>query len=146
MPTAEALAEAFKNDPKLYTWDEIAADTNETTKKQKTLYLLKFILFHFVDNSAFITGQPYGALDYETGARNDYDKFHKVRLISDGNNLTVQSVDNPSSSAKVITSGGCFNIMARDFIVNASDVSDANQITASSRAVLHLVDHALSFQ
>lgn len=146
VPTAEAIAEAFKNDPKLYTWDEIAADTNETTKKQKTLYLLKFILFHFVDNSAFITGQPYGALDYETGARNDYDKFHKVRLISDGNNLTVQSVDNPSRSAKVITSGGCYNIMARDFIVNAADVSEANQITASSRAVLHLVDHALSFQ
>lgn len=146
VPTEEALAEAFRNDPKLYTWDEIASDSNETTKKQKTVYLLKFILFHFIDNSAPITGSSYGPLDYETGARNEYDKFHKVRISSDGTGLTVSSVDNPESSAKVITSGGLYNIMARDIIVNASDVSEANQITASSRAVIHLVDHALRFQ
>ncbi|MBD5358923.1 MAG: adenylate cyclase [Bacteroides sp.] len=146
VPTEDALNEAFRTDPKLYTWDEIAADSNETTKKQKTLYLLKFILFHFVDNSAFITGTGYGPAEYETGARNDYDKFHKVRITSDGNSLTVTSVDNPSSTAKVITSGGLYNIMARDIIVNTADVSEANQITASSRAVIHLVDHALLFQ
>lgn len=146
VPTEDALTEAFRKDPNLYTWDEIASDTNETTKKQKTLYLLKFIRFHFMDNSAFVTGKAYGSADYESGARNQYDKFHKLRVSSDGSGLTVSSVDNPSSSAKVITSDGLYNIMARDLIVNASDVSEANQITASSRAVIHLVDHALLFQ
>ena len=146
VPTEEALNEAFRTDPNLYTWEEIAADSNETTKKQKTLYLLKFLLFHFVDNSAFITGSGYGPLDYETGARNEYDKFHKVRVSSSGTDLTVTSVDNPSSSARVLTTSGLYNIMARDIIVNAADVSEANQITASSRAVIHLVDHALKFQ
>ena len=146
VPTAEAIEEAFRNDPKLYTWDQIAADTNEASKKEKTLYLLKFIRFHFMDNSAFISGTPYGPLDYETGARNDYDKFHKLRISSDGRSMTVASVDNPASSAKVITDGGLYNIMARDIIVNNTLVSEANQITASSRAVIHLVDHALRFE
>lgn len=146
VPTEEALAEAFRTDPKLFTWEEIAADMNETSKKEKTLYLLKFIRFHFMDNSAFITGQPFGTLDYETGARNAYDKFHKLRISSDGQGMTVQSVDNPASTAKVITSSGLYNIMARDIIVNNPVITEANQITASSRAVIHLVDRALKFE
>lgn len=147
VPTNEALQQAFANDPKLYTWDEIAADDNLATKKAKAVYLLKFIRFHFVDNSAYISGAPYGPAQYETGARNDYDKFHKLQLQSDGHTLTITGVDNPiNNQAHVVTSSGLYNIMARDFIVDNADASLATGITASSRAVIHLIDKALKFE
>ena len=148
VPTAEALNDAFARDPKLYTWDQIAADANMTTKKEKTLYLLKFIRLHFIDNSAYVSGDAYGPLSYDTAARNDFGKFHKVMVESNGQGLAVRGADNASADnvARVITSSGLYNIMARDIIVDASEVSRATGITASSRAVIHLVDRALSFE
>lgn len=147
VPTEAALRDAFANDPDLYTWEQIAEDSNWSTKRAKTVYLLRFIRMHFVDNSAFISGVPFGPLQYETAARNDYDKFHKVSIQSDGRGMTVTSVDNPSCVARVLTDdSSLYNVMARDLIVDNADVSKATGITASSRAVLHLVDKALSFK
>ena len=35
--------------------------------------------------------------------------------------------------------------MARDFITDATDYTEATNITASSRAVIHLIDNALGY-
>ena len=101
-----------------------------------------------MDNAAFVTGAPYGPLTYETSARNDFDKFHKLSIESDGNTLTIRGVDVPDADnvAHVITTPGSYNQMARDFIVNDTDVSKATRIESSSRAVIHVVDKALRFQ
>ena len=147
VPTKEALDKAFAEDPELFTWEEIAEDSNLDTKRKKAIYLLKFLRLHFVDNSAYINGTPYGPLVYETSARNEYDKFHKLSLQSDGRSLTVRSLDsNTGEEARVITEGGLYNLMARDLIVDNPDVSRATNITASSRAVIHLIDKALKFK
>ena len=143
VPTAEALDEAFRNDPQLYTWEQIVADEDYASKKRKTLYLLSFLKYHFMDNSAYINGRHYGPLSYETAARNEYDKFHKLTVSSDGTGLTVTGEN--GNRANVITAGGAYNIMARDFIVDAADYTQATNITASSRAVIHLVDKALGY-
>ena len=113
-------------------------------KKAKALYLLKFLRYHFVDNSAYISGKTYGPLNYETGARNSYDKFHKVAIQSDGSMLTV--TDEQGHRANVVTTGGLYNIMARDLIVNNKDASAATQITSSSRAVIHQIDRVLNYK
>lgn len=144
VPTADALEKAFASDPKLYTWDQIAADDNYASKKEKTLYLLSFIKYHFMDNSAFINGAAYGPLSYETGARNEYDKFHKVIVASDGNTMTVTGED--GRKANVVKTPGIYNLMARDFIVDATDYTQASNITASSRAVIHLIDSTLGYR
>ena len=147
VPTKEALDKAFAEDPELFTWEEIAEDSNLDTKRKKAIYLLKFLRLHFVDNSAYINGTPYGPLVYETSARNEYDKFHKLSLQSDGRSLTVRSLDSSTGEeARVITEGGLYNLMARDLIVDNPDVSRATNITASSRAVIHLIDKALKFK
>lgn len=143
VPTAEALDEAFRNDPQLYTWEQIVADEDYASKKRKTLYLLSFLKYHFMDNSAYINGRHYGPLSYETAARNEYDKFHKLTVSSDGTGLTVTGEN--GNRANVITAGGAYNVMARDFIVDAADYTQATNITASSRAVIHLVDKALGY-
>lgn len=144
VPTNEAIDEAFANDPNLHTWEEIALDTNFETKKAKALALLKFLRYHFVDNSVYLSGKGYGPLNYETGARNAYNKFHKVAVSSNGSNLTV--TDEQGHSANVITNGGLYNLMARDMIVNNADASSATMITSSSRAVIHQIDHVLNYK
>lgn len=144
VPTEQALEEAFANDPKLHTWEEIASNENTEQKKEWTVYLLRFIRYHFVDNSAYISGKPYGPLSYETAARNLYDKFHKVTLSSSGDNLSI--TDERGNTAHVVKTAGLYNVPARDFIVDNKDYSAATNITASSRAVIHLVDKALRFK
>lgn len=143
IPTAEALEKAFRDDPQLYTWDEIASDSDYASKKRKTLYLLSFLKYHFMDNSAYINGSAYGPLSYETAARNEYDKFHKVTLQSTGSGLSVTGEN--GKTANVITTGKAYNVMARDFIVDSTDYTEASNITASSRAVLHLIDSTLAY-
>lgn len=143
VPTAEALEKAFRDDPNLYTWEQIVADEDYTSKKRKTLYLLSFLKYHFMDNSVYISGKAFGPASYETAARNEYDKFHKVTVSSNGNNLEITGEN--GVKANVIKAGNTYNIMARDFIVDAADYTQANNITASSRAAIHLVDTALGF-
>ncbi len=143
VPTAEALEKAFREDPDLYTWEEIVADEDYASKKRKTLYLLSFLKYHFMDNSVYISGKQYGPASYETAARNEFDKFHKVTVASNGNTLEITGEN--GVKANVIKNGDVYNIMARDFIVDASDYTQANNITASSRAVIHLIDNALGF-
>ncbi|MDE6079268.1 MAG: fasciclin domain-containing protein [Duncaniella sp.] len=143
VPTADALEKAFRDDPNLYTWEQIVADEDYNSKKRKTLYLLSFLKYHFMDNSAFVSGRQYGPASYETAARNEYDKFHKVTVQSNGSNLTVTGEN--GKQANVIKEGNAYNVMARDFIVDATDYTQAANITASSRAVIHLVDNALGF-
>ena len=143
VPTEDALKKAFEEDPQLFTWEEIVADEDYMSKKRKTIYLLSFLKYHFMDNSAYISGKQYGPMNYETAARNEYDKFHKVTVSSNGSDLTITGEN--GKSAKVVKTGDTYNIMARDFIVDAADYTQANNITASSRAVLHLVDSALGF-
>ncbi|MBQ8423458.1 MAG: fasciclin domain-containing protein [Coprobacter sp.] len=144
VPTAEALEAAFKNNPKLYTWDEIAADENPTTKKEKTLYLLKFLRNHFIDNSIYITGKPFGTTTYYTGARTSSDKFHKVTVSGDGQNLTI--TDDAGRTATVLKDAGLYNMMARDIITDNADYTVATGISASSRAVIHQIDNVLNFE
>lgn len=144
VPTNEAIKKAIAADPKLFTWEDIANDDNPVTMKEKALYLLKFLRYHFMDNSAYVSGKQFGTLNYETAARNSFDKFHKLAVRSSGSNLIV--TDECGNSANVLTSGGLYNLMARDLVVNNTDVMKATQITSSSRAVIHLVDRVLNYK
>ena len=143
VPTAEALERAFREDPNLYTWEQIVADEDYASKKKKTLYLLSFLKYHFMDNSVYISGKQFGPASYETAARNEYDKFHKLTVSSNGGDLQITGEN--GSKTNVITGGNTCNVMARDFIVDAPDYTQATNITASSRAVIHLVDNTLGF-
>ena len=154
VPTQQALEEAFKNDGKLFSWDDIAGEENHVLKKEKTLYLLNFLRYHFMDNAIFISGKPFSNMRYETAARNNSSgRFHRLTLNSNGTDLTILcegsgmvQEQSEFATAKVITTEGLYNLMARDYIVNSADYYNANSIIASSRAVVHLIDKALKFE
>lgn len=143
VPTQQALNDAFAADSNLFTWDQIANETDYNLKKTKTLYLLNFLKYHFMDNSIFINGIPMTNMQYDTAARDASGKFYKLTLNSSGSNLQITST---SSTANVIQTVGIYNQMARDYIVDNGDYMKANNIVSSSRAVIHLIDTALKFQ
>ncbi len=145
IPTEAALNQAFAQDPNLYTWDEIAADLDHDSKKAKTLYLLNFLKNHFMDNSIYIDGKPISNMFFESAARNEHGKFYKLVVNGTGSDLTVQG-ENGGSAAKVVKTSGLYNLMARDYIVDNKDYLMSNNITSSSRAVIHLIDKALKFE
>ncbi len=146
VPTAEAIDKAFKQDPNLWTWERIDAEPDYAVKKAKTKYLLNFIRCHFIDGIVPIAGTNINNREYETAARDENNHFVRVKLTTTGSDLTVTTEDGKQETHAITSDASLYNVMTRDFIVNNSDYAKATQISASSRAVLHVVDNALNYQ
>ena len=141
VPTNEAVDAAFAADPSLHTWEEIALQANTDIQRQWAVRLMRFLQYHFVDNSTYVDSQPFAALTYETAARSASGRFQKVTVSGDGQNLTF--TDAQGHEAHVVKTPGLYNLQSRDFIVNSSDYRNATQIISSSQSVIHLIDRAL---
>lgn len=142
VPTNEAIDAAFHADPDLWTWEQIAMEDNAAVKKARTLYLLNFLRFHFIDGAV-----PVGAGTFErtyyTGARDANAQFRPITVHSDGSQLRFGD----SAPATVVTTdASLFNVFARDLIVDNRDAVRAQNILASSRAVIHLVDKVAPYK
>lgn len=141
VPTNEAINMAFEADSNLHTWDEIDGQDNIDLKREWTIHLLRFLNYHFMDNSIYVDGKPRVGEIYETAARNDYGKFQSLTVNSDSHGLTIK--DARGNTANVIQKPGSYNIQARDMIVNNSDYTRATQLISSSFSAIHLIDKAL---
>ena len=88
VPTKEALDRAFAEDPELWTWEQIAAETDAGKKKEKTLYLLNFLRYHFVDGILPLgEGISYNG-SYATAARDENNHFVYLNVSGNGSQLT----------------------------------------------------------
>lgn len=143
VPTNEAVSEAFARDSGLHTWDEIAAATDIDVQRQWALHLIRFLKYHFMDNSVYIGkgSAPEGTFNYETAARNDAGRFQKLSVTGDGENFTI--TDSLGGTAHVVKTEGLYDLQSRDFIVNSDDYTTATEIVSSSVSVIHLIDRAL---
>lgn len=141
VPTNDAVDAAFASDNELHTWDEIAEQSDLTIKRRWALHLVRFLRYHFMDNSIYIDGTSKSG-SYETAARGDDGKFQKLTINSDGQNITILN-SNGKEMAKVQKTAGLYNLQSRDFIVDNKDYTKATQIIASSPSVIHLIDRAL---
>ena len=141
VPSNAAVAEAFKKDRNLHSWEEIADQDDATIKRQWALHLIRFLKYHFMDNSIYVDGTTFSNRSYETAARSNSSKFQTLKLSSNGGNLTITDVH--GNTAKVNKLAGLYNIQARDFIVNNKDYRNADQIISSSFSVIHMIDKAL---
>ncbi len=141
VPTNDAVDAAFKADTNLHTWDEIASQDDDATKRAWAKHLTRFLKYHFMDNSVYIDGTPFTGMSYETAARDDNERFQKLNVSSDGSNLTIR--DAKGNVAHVAKTAGLYNVQGRDFIVNAANYRRADEIVSSSYSVIHLIDRAL---
>lgn len=141
VPSNASLKKAFAEDKNLHTWEEIEAEENVTKKRQWAIHLIRFLKYHFMDNSIYINGESFSNRNYETAARNNSSKFQTLRVSSDGSNLSI--TDAHGNTAHVSKQQGLYNVQGRDIIVNNADYSKADQIESSSFSVIHLIDKAL---
>lgn len=139
VPTNDAVKRAFRDDPNLWSWARIADEEDPVIKKEKCLYLLNFLRYHFIDGIVPVAGNTFSK-EYETAARDKNNRFVRMSVESSLSGVVFGQKSN------VIKETGCYNILARDYIVDNKDVVKATNILASSRAVIHLVDEALNYQ
>ncbi len=147
VPTNEKIREAIDNG--LPTWDIINAlpDDAVEEREQLTVKLLNFLRYHFQDNSVFIGGTPLPGQVYETATLNSLNnRFYTLTVYADADNLVLRTVR--GGTATVLKNTGTngedlYNIMARNFEFNNSDIQRATAIESSAYAVIHQIDNVL---
>lgn len=144
VPTNAAIkaAQAAGKIPTIAQWEN---EGDKEVKDSLEEVLLRFVKYHFQDNSVFIKGAKENSATYLSSTLNNSTrKFYPIKITNTGNSITL--TDNTQNIAHVITSDGHYNIMARDILVNNSDRNSATEILSYSYAVIHQIDNILSFE
>jgi len=159
VPTNESI-DALISEGKLHTWDDMAA-LDTTIAEQHKLYdqyndeIETFLRYHIQDNSLYIHGDNTTGLDefdetgsfvtpYETAYIGKDLKFRRVKVTTDkpGNQIVIE--DEVGNHRRVMTEkAGLYNLMAREYVYQEGDKSNAKHIRTTSSAVIHLIDGPL---
>ena len=105
--------------------------------------LIRFIRYHFQDNSVFIKGKKETNEYLTSTLNNTTNKFYPVTVQNTGNAISLTSAN--QTTAHVVISNGLYNLMARDIVVNHADRNQATEIETYSYAVIHQIDNYLYF-
>ena len=165
VPTNEAIQVAIDSGI-INDWDYINAIVDETEKEAEISKLERFLRYHFQDNSVLIGGESVNELyqtatiktdDLVTQFRTYKDKYYRLRVVGDGENLELATEN--YGSANVIKDNGLYNIMARDYIFSDNPLAyaeidgtgsgidfNSSRITTSSTIVIHQIDNVLRFE
>jgi len=142
VPTNKAVQDAIAAG--LPTWDLIKQQTDADIKAQMTDKLVKFLRYHFQDNSVYLDGASKTA-KYETAVLNNLTgRFYTINTSRTSTDLTLTTAS--GDVAHVIKDYGHFNIMARDYKFNKPDPKQATQIETSSFVVIHQIDNVLFYK
>lgn len=141
VPTNAAVDRAIANG--LPTWEDVLAEGDSLLRDAKTRTLTRFLRYHFQDNSVFLDGSSNTGR-YETAAFNPATgRFFKFYLER-GNGITL--TDNTNRQVRVKTDNAqLYNIMARDYRLNGTDLDKVSQISSSAWAVIHQIDDVLLY-
>lgn len=171
VPTNAAIDQAIQ-DGIIKPWESqgsivgINALTDATEKAAAILQLERFIRYHFQDNSVFVDNHSFnGVYQSATQKKDDLsthfgtfkNKYYKIGVNTSPNSITLTTESN--KTAHVLTTGGLYNIMTRDFVFSnkpsafknvdgtgtGSDFA-SSLIYTSSTAVIHQIDNVLGFQ
>lgn len=145
VPSNESI-EALQASGDLPTWEEVESEEDEEEQERLTEEINQFVKYHIQDNALFIGQGDISETRYETAAYSidestDVLSYYKVDV--EGDNSGIQVTDNAGNVRHVVTSGGLYNLMAREYQYDSSDAVDASTIYTSSYAVVHQIDGPL---
>lgn len=156
VPTNEAIQQMI-DEGYLPTWDDYAALSAEdfdgdaqalkSAQSKVAARITDFLRYHIQDNALFIDGEPVNGGKYETSKMNTSTKrFYSITVTSDDCRMTLDDQVN-SDSRHVVTDGGLFNIMGREYWIQTTDsgVNERTQIYNASDVVVHQIDNVLLF-
>lgn len=144
VPTNEAIRAAQQEGiiPTVSDWESEGDAEVKDVMGQK---LLRFVRYHFQDNSVFIHGEQESGAEYLSATLNEQtSKFYPIGVTNTGKAITLK--DATGRQANVVTTGGSYNLLARDIVVNNKDRNAATEITSYAYAVVHQVDKVLRFE
>lgn len=142
---ANAAIEQAQREGRIPTIEAWENEGDAEKKEEMTNRLLRFVRYHFQDNSVFIHGRKEQDADYLSSTLNNATaKFYPIRVTNTGDAITLR--DAAGRTAHVVTSGGLSNLMARDIVVNNKDRNAATEITSYAYAVIHQIDNVLTFE
>ena len=144
VPT-NASIEALQKSGKLPTLEQIAQWEemgDEAAKTRDSLKVADFVKYHIQDNALFI-GAAEESGDYETGIVNPTTgRFYRVHAELTATGIEIR--DEAGNTRHVQTADPTlFNLQAREYQYNGTDVMRADQLVTSSSAVIHLIDSPL---
>lgn len=169
VPTNDAITAALNNGT-IYSWDIIEAMTDATARTAAITKNVNFLRYHFQDEAVFFgqnVNEEFQSATIKTTSTKTHfntsmNKYYKLGIKSTSNSLTItmdSKASDPVRTANVITSGGLYNLIAKDYIFekvptayknidgtgNTSGVSFVNsRITTSASAVIHQIDKVLT--
>lgn len=144
VPTNEAIQKAHENG--LPTWEDVEKEDDPEIADSLRNEITLFLRYHFQDNAVFIGGGDISDI-YETSAytiSDDNLSYFKVTTKADDKTLTV--TDNTGATVNVVTTGGLYNLLAREYQYDSGDAVRANNLYTSSFAVVHQIDGVLNYK
>lgn len=152
VPSNESI-EALISSGQLPTWDDVQTaheKEDAETEEMLTKKIEDFLKFHIQDYSLFIGAKPEAEEGYETALINDKGKFERVYATLTKDGITIKNSQNTSATgymeAHVQKQDGLYNLMAREYLIDAEDYDVNNAgllLYTSSTAVVHLIDKPL---
>lgn len=145
VPTNKAI-EDLQSAGKLPTWEEVENETDEERRDSLQLEIENFLKYHIQDNAFYIGERPNSG-EFETSAYKVEDgnlQYYKLRVNQTGTDLQV--TDAKGNTHKVVTDGGLYNIMAREYQYDTPDAAQAHNLYTSSFAVIHQIDGTLQYK
>lgn len=150
VPCNDSIVKMQENG-ELPTVEDLESPTlTEDARAQLLDKVTQFIKYHIQDNSFYIgegdlnlAGNEYSTSAYTIDG-NGVLSYLKVTPVGDNTHLSV--TDAMGNTRKVITSGGLYNLMAREYQFDVPSIESATTIRTSSYAVVHLIDGPLRYE
>lgn len=145
VPTNKAIQD-LQAAGKLPTWEQVEEAEDDEVKDSLRNEIENFIKYHIQDES-FYVGQGSDNGEYETSAYKIVDgNLSYYKLNTTVNNEGITLFDGAGETRKVVTKGGLYNLMAREYQYDNSDATLANNLYTSSFAVVHQIDGVLQYK
>ena len=145
VPTNKAIQD-LQDANLLPTWEMVENETDEERRDSLQQEIENFLKYHIQDN-AFYIGERASSGEYETAAykvEDDNLQYYKLKVTQTGTDLQI--TDAKGNKRKVVTTGGLFNLMAREYQYDTGDATLANTLYTSSFAVIHQIDGVLQYK
>lgn len=141
-PTNDAMREAFAAglpDSTAYRLAEESGDADSLYHVRNVM--LNFIKYHIQDHSIFVDPNAQSG-KYETDKTNPAGgRFYTIKVEAGADGITI--TDNKKNTQS-INMDKMYNVMVREYWISSDKIASA-QLTTSSEAVLHAVDHPLRY-
>ena len=157
VPTNEAIQQ-LHDEGLLPTWSDYESLTVEDFGGDATALknaqskvagrITDFLRYHIQDNALFIGADSINGGKYETSKMNGATKrFYSIEVTADDNAMVMKDQVN-DATRRVITEGGLYNIMGREYWIETtgSGANERTQIYNASDVVVHQSDGVLLYE